>query len=524
VINFSLTFITNQMKKTLLFCAVLFYCTNLLLSQKNEFEIRNQDITEFPLIKGNLWVKNPSGIEISSVNFSENDVPLDVTFKDYTLPDSLSKNKSVLFLVLNSPRLVELNWYKNVIKESIKKGAIFKGDKIEILSFSCKKNDQLLFPNSIQFTDNADQLFKDLDAIKTKDRSGICGDRSHIYLAINEALELYEKQNLNMPSAIFLLADDCALNPNFVFESPGLRSRRLNIPIYGISYFKTKTYFDIEDLCKKTYGLYYSNKNNDIKESSEQLVNFLKDICQRHSGVLYPFAYTSTFDKDGESHLVKIKTKEGESGFMLLTPTKNIIEWIASNLILSLLFFIIVTGLVIYLFQIIKKNNLKKIELENNQKKQMSAMERQQSDADLKMMQQESELNRIREEEKQKSEKELQFENEKIQKKSDDEQLRKMLERGNLPWFEYSFGQERGQYQIESPRFKVGRDGSNNWAINHPTVSRNHFLLSFKDYVYIIKDVGSSNGLEVNGVKINEIQLKHGDHIQVGDISLTFHI
>jgi pSer/pThr/pTyr-binding forkhead associated (FHA) protein len=99
-----------------------------------------------------------------------------------------------------------------------------------------------------------------------------------------------------------------------------------------------------------------------------------------------------------------------------------------------------------------------------------------------------------------------------------------MLERGNLPWFEFRFENESGNCQIESPRFKVGRDASNNWTINHPTVSRNHFILTFRDYKYTIQDVGSSNGLIVNGNKTMEQVLKHGDHIQVGDISLTFHI
>ncbi len=512
------------MKKIVLIHAFLICIQFLFYAQKNEFEVRNQDVIEFPIVKGNLWVRNPDGIGSQSLQFFENETPVNVNFQNYKPVDSIAKNKSVVFLILNTPDQSEFDWYKKVIKDAIRKGAILKGDKIEILSFSCKKGDQLLFPNKIEFTDNADKLFEEIDAIKINKRSSSCSERSHIYLSIHEALELYEKQNIDLPSSIFVLADDCALEPIFQVELPGARSRRLNIPVYGISYYKSKIFFDIEDLCKQTYGLYYSNKNNDVNQASDTLLGYLSNLNQRSAGLLYPFSYTSTFEKDGEVHPVKIQTNEGQTGFPLLTPSKNIIEWIEANMILSIILFIVLIGIIILLYQMIKRNKLKKIELENQQKMQLSEMERQQLEADLKLNQQESELSRIREEEKIKQENELRLEQERIQKLIDEEQLRKMLERGNLPWFEYRLGDETGQYQISSPRFKVGRDTSNTWVINHPTVSRNHFELTFVDYVYTLKDLGSSNGVEVNGSKTKEIQLTHGDHVQVGDISLTFHI
>jgi pSer/pThr/pTyr-binding forkhead associated (FHA) protein len=99
-----------------------------------------------------------------------------------------------------------------------------------------------------------------------------------------------------------------------------------------------------------------------------------------------------------------------------------------------------------------------------------------------------------------------------------------MLERGNLPWFEFKVGDNAGSYQIASPRLTVGRDASSDWVIPHPTVSRKHFELLFKDYVYSIVDLNSSNGLKVNGEKVKKIELRHGDIIHAGDLILTFHI
>jgi hypothetical protein len=150
------------MKKILLINIFLLSIQFLFYAQKNEFEVRNQDVLEFPSVKGDLWVRNPNGIETHTLHFFENETPVEVSFQNYKVVDSIAKNKSVIFLILNTPNQVEFDWYKNVIKDAIRKGAILKGDKIEILSFSCKKDDQLLFPNILEFTDNADKLITHL--------------------------------------------------------------------------------------------------------------------------------------------------------------------------------------------------------------------------------------------------------------------------------------------------------------------------------------------------------------------------
>ena len=514
------------MKNNILFFVIVCCWSNLFLAQKTVLDVRGQDLSEFPLVKGKLWVRNPDGIKTEGISFLENDKPVAITFQGVTKVDSIATSKSVLFLVLNTPNRSEMDWYKEVIKGAIRKGAIKKGDKIEVLSYGQKVNNQLLFPTTIHFTDNADVLFHKIDSITINSKAIKKDNKSHIYLAINEALELYGKENVKMPSAIFVLADDRTerIEGNFNGELPGIRSKKLNIPVYGISYFKSDTPYEISGLCAQTYGLYFRDPTNNSATASDQLLKFMDGLNQRYAGVIYPFSYTSSFEKDGKTHVVKIDSKDGQSVFALISPTKNILEWIMANLILAIVFFVVLVGIIIVLLQISKKNKLKKLELELKQNEQLSEMERHQQNAEEKLGNQEMELNRIKEEENRKKEAEISNQAEKKQKEDDDQQIRMMLERGNLPWFKFKFENEAGQYQINTPRFKVGRDASNDWTINHPTVSRNHFILTFRDHKYTIKDLGSSNGLIVNGNKITEIQLKHGDHIQVGEISLTFHI
>ena len=267
-----------------------------------------------------------------------------------------------------------------------------------------------------------------------------------------------------------------------------------------------------------------STSTNDKKYISKKLVSFLNEFESRHAGHYYPFSYTSTFEKDGQAHFVKVVTKEGTTGFSLAVPSKSFLEMIQDNLLVSLIIFILLIGLTIVIILFVKKNKLKKQELELEREKQLAELKIKQQSANDKLSQQESEMQRLQAEERSKREQEEQAKRVKAQEEDDDRQIRKMMERGNLPWFEYKFGDMSGSYQIQYPKITVGRDNDNTWVISHPTVSRHHFELTFKDYVYTIRDLGSSNGLFVNDYKTTEVELKHGDCIQIGEIILTFHI
>jgi len=55
-----------------------------------------------------------------------------------------------------------------------------------------------------------------------------------------------------------------------------------------------------------------------------------------------------------------------------------------------------------------------------------------------------------------------------------------------------------------------------------PKLSRTHCLIRKKHGRWIITDLDSSNGLFVNGRRVTEIELKHGDVIQAGANLFTF--
>ncbi len=515
---------------------IAFGFNNTSFSQQKLLEVKDLNVTEYPKVFGTLWVRNPEGINTNGVDFIEDEKTVKPVFMGkQPVTDSVAKNKCIVFLILNpgSYGRSELEWYKNVIKNAIRKGTIKKGDKIEVLDFNNEANSQLLYPNSIRFTDDTATIFKKLDAISLRDIRCLCSssnNRSLIYQAVNHTLDLLEKENLKIPAGVFVLADDRACLPGSSGETPGLRSKRLNIPLFGINYNKPDQINSIKMLCEESFGIYYSDPFNSVLNSSSKLEGFLSNFLQRQAGFYYKFSYNATFEKDGAQHLVKINSKSDNSAFFLPVPSKNLIEWIQANPILFAILFLFF-GALVFLTLLLLKNNKKKKGLEKEvQAQKMSEIDRKHKENEemlsAKLSSQQNELDGIKKKEQIQKEAELRKKTEAENQKNEAELIGIMRLAGNFPWFDYSAGDKvKSRFEIRKPEIVVGRAGNCDLPIDLPTISKKHFQLSFnRSGQYWIKDLGSSNGLYVNGQRVTQIQLRHGDFIQIGEVVINFFI
>jgi transcriptional regulator with GAF, ATPase, and Fis domain len=68
----------------------------------------------------------------------------------------------------------------------------------------------------------------------------------------------------------------------------------------------------------------------------------------------------------------------------------------------------------------------------------------------------------------------------------------------------------------------IGRESSNQLWIADPALSRRHCVLIPNGGQFTLRDVGSRNGTQVNGMPIDEQHLQHGDQISIGDSLLVF--
>ena len=69
---------------------------------------------------------------------------------------------------------------------------------------------------------------------------------------------------------------------------------------------------------------------------------------------------------------------------------------------------------------------------------------------------------------------------------------------------------------IESPRFTIGRGTENSLCVPSNVVSRSHAELIRVGADYLLRDLGSTNGSFVNGVRITEQMLNDGDTLRFG--------
>ncbi len=71
---------------------------------------------------------------------------------------------------------------------------------------------------------------------------------------------------------------------------------------------------------------------------------------------------------------------------------------------------------------------------------------------------------------------------------------------------------------------QIGRSEDNQVRLVRPGVSSRHAVIRRDGSAYILQDLKSQNGTFLNGNRINEEVLHHGDRIWVGDVELLFSV
>jgi pSer/pThr/pTyr-binding forkhead associated (FHA) protein len=75
---------------------------------------------------------------------------------------------------------------------------------------------------------------------------------------------------------------------------------------------------------------------------------------------------------------------------------------------------------------------------------------------------------------------------------------------------------------MSKPRLVVGRASDCDVRLQLPSVSSHHAAITRNASAVTVEDLGSTNGTKVNGRKIENLQLKHGDQIEIGTERLVF--
>ncbi|MHC4601670.1 MAG: FHA domain-containing protein, partial [Planctomycetota bacterium] len=88
--------------------------------------------------------------------------------------------------------------------------------------------------------------------------------------------------------------------------------------------------------------------------------------------------------------------------------------------------------------------------------------------------------------------------------------------------FIYEKEGKRFEYHIPEGNMIVGRDRKVDIAIFDHNISRHHITVVRRDVQVMIRDLGSRNGTFVNNTRVTESELKPGDILRLGNLSLFF--
>jgi pSer/pThr/pTyr-binding forkhead associated (FHA) protein len=77
-------------------------------------------------------------------------------------------------------------------------------------------------------------------------------------------------------------------------------------------------------------------------------------------------------------------------------------------------------------------------------------------------------------------------------------------------------------YDLIEERITLGRALDNMIRLEDGTVSHHHAMLLQDGTDYKVRDLNSTNGSRVNGMRIVETKLHHGDAVRLGSVELRF--
>jgi neural Wiskott-Aldrich syndrome protein len=91
----------------------------------------------------------------------------------------------------------------------------------------------------------------------------------------------------------------------------------------------------------------------------------------------------------------------------------------------------------------------------------------------------------------------------------------------SMPSLAAYYGGQR--HPVNKDRFIIGRgQKASDLTIKDPNISRQHALVEYVGGQYFIVDMGSTNGIEVNGQRVSRKAIAEGDVVRICDHDVRF--
>ena len=510
---------------------------NLLSAQV--YQNGNVGVDNFPTINVKFSDRDPDLISISDLkvidytNFDETVLEIDEFKHIEDTLDYESENKSVLILyenLIHEDRIEQRKTFKRAIINSLP-DMVKSGDNFNICFFALKEQDtQVLIPVLDSFTDDVDLLINSFASFNVDLNPFNRKNVSDIYSAVIEGVDLLNDLDSELPKTIFLLSEERQNIESTQKNSTNAinHAKKNNVVINSIKYNR-KSYFQHADptLATQTYGKFvvltessgdktFAN-NSKVIESEKFLSETSSEIVKRSKGNNYEitFSVTDTIS-DGSNRTLNIFFDEQNIPLKISFNAPG--NWLVSKFQIQPLLFSLVVFMLLIIICFLAYLFISK------RKKAIEERLTKQKDLENKYHNTQNLVDKMRREEEERIAREKNLHEKKVQEQNNKRLLEEMSTLSNLPVLRFkNENGENHEFQIIKPIIKVGRDNTmNDLSINNNFISKSHFIITFLDKKFTISDNNSTNGLLLNGIKINESVLKNNDVIQIGDFYITF--
>lgn len=355
---------------------------------------------------------------------------------------------------------------------------------------------------------------------------------SDIILLLPQAIEQFDRKPREDAKAIILLTDGKNNTDTGIETIPIVAtSKEKRVPIYVVNIAGSEAGITFsENLSRRTFGDYlysegsfktYDERKRMISNSykylfleNETIANWFLNIAQRWAGKTYRITFKSQFGRINERKHIRVKVGDDTFDKDYDVPGFSLLVWIKEHLALFFILLIVVlaglgTGL-FFLVRHIHNVAADKKEEEEKQEAERKRLKTEQETLRRKLDIAESEQRRRLEEDR-KKEKEAKRQ-EYLSSINSLMRARNIKARVLVSTMTGSF-----DYLVNSAETTIGTSDDNDIVIDDRTVSRHHAILFYNGENFGIRDLKSTNGIVMNGFKMDEMKLRNGDSISLGN-------
>ncbi len=485
------------------------------------------DASEFPKVVAKVNSRSPEVKTAPYFSLREGETDLDFTVESIE-PEDSGATKTVLVLLELLPhdkRRTQNAYCKQLLADALS-GILQEGDQVNVATFAWTDQDDgrktlnLLSPGFSN--DTAGLRTKVLEANSPSPKTFSDTHGSELFPAITEGIEALAGV-ANAKTLVVISAEF----PN-IYNRVGdvsmvtAKARETNVAVYNYRYKVMSDKYHLDDLAYGSYGLSYQLDPENMEASREALVNQMQSVTRRSLGMDYAFTFRADSTIDGSLHTIQLSAGSESLNISFEEPALGFGGWIAANPLIAGgigLGILILIGVILFLM----RRNKQKREVEEAEKeRRMKEMEEKDKEKKAQLEAQQREIQEMKRQEVEKINREKAMRD---QQRAEEERKRltaEMFSGGRIPRFNIIAGEFRDSVELPGPFTVIGRDSSADIQIQHPTISRKHVQITYRDGKYLVTDLGSTNGTKINGTLIREGEIRHGDMLEAGDVSLSF--